>query len=216
MKARPPFEASCEMPCRSIAAGSGRSASSTPIRIMPPAIPRMPEMNEVTSVLNASTEKTRAADMARHSAFGAWLSKMTLWRPLMRFLHEDRYARRAGLPRDRRPGEFQPRRRDAAHYADRALAPRTEPGSVPRREARRAHDALGIAHRHRSRFPAAGAAPVDRPRERAGGDPRERQGAARRRDDCLRADGRRAVPAGHRAAVRRPLSGEPAAHPRSL
>src|SRR3954467_11799927 len=118
MKVRPPFEASCELPCRRIAAGSGRRASSPPIRRMPPAIPRMPEMKEVTSVLNASTEKTRAADMARHSAFGAGLSKMTLWRPLMSFLHEDRHARRAGLHRDRRPGELQPRRRGAAHYAD--------------------------------------------------------------------------------------------------
>src|SRR5689334_1477649 len=45
--ARQPLEASCDTPCSIIAAGTGMSASSTPMRIMPPAIPRMPEMNEV-------------------------------------------------------------------------------------------------------------------------------------------------------------------------
>ena len=37
------------MPCNIIAAGKGNSANNTPIRIMPPAMPRMPKMNEVTS-----------------------------------------------------------------------------------------------------------------------------------------------------------------------
>src|SRR3954471_15839990 len=214
MKARPPLEASCEMPCSIMAAGSGRSASSAPIRILPPAMPRMPEMNDVTRVDSARTEKTRAADMARHSARVAAFSKMTLWRALMSLLHEDRYARRAGLHRHRRPGKLQPRRGIAAHHADRSLAPRAEPGGVPRREARRAHHTVRIAHRYWAGFPAAGAAPAHRSRERAGPDPRERQGAARRRDHRLRADGRRAVPAGHRAPVRGALSRQPATHPR--
>ena len=56
MNARQPLAVSCEMPCSIIAAGSGSSASSTPIRIMPPAMPRMPEMKEVTSEVTAISE----------------------------------------------------------------------------------------------------------------------------------------------------------------
>src|SRR5690242_1273719 len=50
MKARQPLAENCVIPCSSIAAGTVRLASSTPMRIMPPAIPRIPEMNEVTRV----------------------------------------------------------------------------------------------------------------------------------------------------------------------
>src|SRR5688572_27702986 len=214
MKARPPFDASCDMPCSIIAAGSGRNARSTPIRIMPPAMPRMPEMNAVTSVEAARTENTSAVLMAAHSARGGYTSKMTLLSRLMRFLHEDRYARRAGVHRHRRPRELQPRRRLAARYADGPVAPRAEPRSLPRREAHRAHDALGHAHAHRPGLSATGAPPAHRPRERARRDPRERQGVARRCDDRMRAHGRRALSAGHRARIRAALSDEPRAHPR--
>src|SRR5215210_5512169 len=48
------------MPCSIMAAGTGSNASSTPIRIIPPAIPRMPEMNDVMTTLTeiAAREKT--------------------------------------------------------------------------------------------------------------------------------------------------------------
>ena len=54
--ARQALEASCVMPCSIIAAGSDRSASSTPMRIMPPAIPRIPEMKDVTTAEIARIE----------------------------------------------------------------------------------------------------------------------------------------------------------------
>ena len=55
-RARHALEASCVTPCSIIAAGTGISASRIPMRIMPPAIPRMPEMNEVTTAETARIE----------------------------------------------------------------------------------------------------------------------------------------------------------------
>ena len=52
------------MPWSIIAAGSGSIASRIPIRIMPPAMPRMPEMKEVTSAETPRTESSRSEDMA--------------------------------------------------------------------------------------------------------------------------------------------------------
>jgi hypothetical protein len=51
------------MPCNIIAADKGNKASKMPIKIIPPAMPRMPEMNEVISAANAIEIKTRLEDM---------------------------------------------------------------------------------------------------------------------------------------------------------
>src|SRR6202140_938278 len=49
-KARQPLEAICVIACSTIAVGSGISASSTPIRISPPAMPNSPDRNEVATI----------------------------------------------------------------------------------------------------------------------------------------------------------------------
>src|SRR5260370_33444816 len=49
-KARQPFEAICVIACSTIAEGSGRMVSSTPIRIRPPAMPNRPDKNAVATI----------------------------------------------------------------------------------------------------------------------------------------------------------------------
>src|SRR6266853_3390150 len=49
-KARQPFEAICVIACSTIAEGSGRMVSSTPIRISPPAMPNRPDRNAVATI----------------------------------------------------------------------------------------------------------------------------------------------------------------------
>src|SRR3984893_4703559 len=49
-KARQPLEAICVIACSTIAAGNGISTSSTPIRIMPPAMPNRPDRNAVATI----------------------------------------------------------------------------------------------------------------------------------------------------------------------
>src|SRR5436309_2655505 len=49
-KARQPFEAICVIACSTIAEGSGRMVSSTPIRISPPAMPNRPDKNAVATI----------------------------------------------------------------------------------------------------------------------------------------------------------------------
>src|SRR6185312_5877566 len=48
--ARQPLEAICVIACSTIAVGSGISISSTPIRIMPPAMPNRPDRNAVATI----------------------------------------------------------------------------------------------------------------------------------------------------------------------
>src|ERR1700720_4779445 len=52
--ARQPFEAICVMACSTIAEGSGRMVSSTPIRIRPPAMPNRPDRNAVATISSPS------------------------------------------------------------------------------------------------------------------------------------------------------------------
>src|SRR4051812_23435979 len=52
--ARQPLDAICVMACSTIADGSGISASSTPIRIRPPAIPNSPDRNAVATISRPS------------------------------------------------------------------------------------------------------------------------------------------------------------------
>src|SRR6266403_1018499 len=49
-KARQPFEAIWVIACSTIAEGSGRMVSSTPIRISPPAMPNRPDRNAVATI----------------------------------------------------------------------------------------------------------------------------------------------------------------------
>src|SRR5436309_6715103 len=49
-KARQPFEAICVIACSTIAEGSGRMVSSTPLRISPPAMPNRPDKNAVATI----------------------------------------------------------------------------------------------------------------------------------------------------------------------
>src|SRR6266478_995603 len=49
-KARQPFEAICVIACSTMAEGSGRMVSSTPIRISPPAMPNRPDRNAVATI----------------------------------------------------------------------------------------------------------------------------------------------------------------------
>ena len=49
-KARQPLEAICVIACSTIAVGSGIKASSTPIRISPPAMPNRPDRNAVATI----------------------------------------------------------------------------------------------------------------------------------------------------------------------
>src|SRR5258708_10814455 len=53
-KARQPFEAICVIACSTIAEGSGRMVSSTPIRISPPAMPNRPDRNAVATISRPS------------------------------------------------------------------------------------------------------------------------------------------------------------------
>ena len=53
---RQPFDAICVTPCSIIASGTGISASSTPIRIMPPAMPKMPDRNDVPTMTRQRME----------------------------------------------------------------------------------------------------------------------------------------------------------------
>src|ERR1043166_3192135 len=48
---RQPFEAICVTPCSIMASGTGMMTSSTPIRISPPAMPKMPERNAVPTMV---------------------------------------------------------------------------------------------------------------------------------------------------------------------
>src|SRR3979490_825342 len=52
--ARQPSEAICVNDCRTMAVGSGIKASSTPIRISPPAIPNRPDRNAVATISRPS------------------------------------------------------------------------------------------------------------------------------------------------------------------
>src|SRR5580704_18616222 len=49
-KARQPFDAIWVIACSTIAVGSGISVSSTPIRIIPPAMPNRPDRNDVATI----------------------------------------------------------------------------------------------------------------------------------------------------------------------
>src|SRR5258708_22934690 len=49
-KARQPFEAIWVIACSTMAEGSGRMVSSTPIRISPPAMPNRPDRNAVATI----------------------------------------------------------------------------------------------------------------------------------------------------------------------
>src|SRR5258707_7535395 len=53
-KARQPFDAICVIACSTIAVGSGIKASSTPIRISPPAMPNRPDRNAVATISRPS------------------------------------------------------------------------------------------------------------------------------------------------------------------
>ena len=53
-KARQPFDAICVIACSTIADGSGRMVSSTPIRISPPAMPNRPDRNAVATISSPS------------------------------------------------------------------------------------------------------------------------------------------------------------------
>src|SRR5260370_29687767 len=52
--ARQPLEAICVIACSTIADGSGRMVSSTPIRISPPAMPNRPDRNAVATISRPS------------------------------------------------------------------------------------------------------------------------------------------------------------------
>src|SRR5258707_4496697 len=52
--ARQPLDAICVIACSTIAVGSGISASSTPIRISPPAMPNRPDRNAVATISKPS------------------------------------------------------------------------------------------------------------------------------------------------------------------
>ena len=64
--ARQPFDAIWVTACSTIAAGSGMMAIKIPIRIMPPAMPKMPDRNEVATIvrLRASDEQRRHCQAA--------------------------------------------------------------------------------------------------------------------------------------------------------
>ena len=62
--ARQPFDAICVMPCRTIAADSGIMASRMPISSMPPAMPKMPDRNDVTRTPTASVASMGSVSMA--------------------------------------------------------------------------------------------------------------------------------------------------------
>ena len=47
------------MPCNIMAAATGIANKTTPIKIMPPAMPRIPEMNDVTRTARATPARTR-------------------------------------------------------------------------------------------------------------------------------------------------------------
>src|SRR3979411_2395119 len=53
-KARQPLDAICVIACSTIAEGSGIRASSTPIRISPPAMPNRPDRNAVATISRPS------------------------------------------------------------------------------------------------------------------------------------------------------------------
>src|ERR1700682_5019011 len=53
-KARQPLEAICVIACNTIAEGSGRMVSSTPIRINPPAMPNRPDRNAGATINSPS------------------------------------------------------------------------------------------------------------------------------------------------------------------
>src|SRR5262245_25578358 len=53
-QARQPLEAICVKPCSTMAAASGMIASRMPSRIMPPAMPNIPEMKDVDTTATAS------------------------------------------------------------------------------------------------------------------------------------------------------------------
>src|SRR3954453_8795713 len=52
--ARQPFDAICVIACSTIAEGSGRMVSNTPIRISPPAMPNSPDRNAVATISTPS------------------------------------------------------------------------------------------------------------------------------------------------------------------
>jgi hypothetical protein len=47
----------CVMACSTMAVGTGKKATSTPIRIMPPAMPKMPDKNEVKMTAGTNQRK---------------------------------------------------------------------------------------------------------------------------------------------------------------
>ena len=61
--ARQPFDAICVTACRIMACGTGKSANSTPIRIRPPAIPKMPERSAV-KIINSESDAAMNIVMA--------------------------------------------------------------------------------------------------------------------------------------------------------
>ena len=55
MKARKPLAKSCVTPCRTIATCTGSAAAYTPIRIIPPAMPKTPEITDVANAVTVAS-----------------------------------------------------------------------------------------------------------------------------------------------------------------
>src|SRR6478672_13296824 len=55
---RQPFDAICVTPCSIIASGTGIMASRMPTRIMPPAMPKMPDRNDVPTMVRQRMDMT--------------------------------------------------------------------------------------------------------------------------------------------------------------
>src|SRR5258707_1241890 len=55
---RQPFDAICVTPCSIIASGTGIIASRMPTRIIPPAMPKMPDRNDVPTMVRQRMDMT--------------------------------------------------------------------------------------------------------------------------------------------------------------
>src|SRR5689334_12914999 len=65
-QARQPLATICVRPCSTIAAATGISANKIPNRIMPPAMPKMPETNDVASTAAANVTAIPRLSMGAH------------------------------------------------------------------------------------------------------------------------------------------------------
>src|SRR6188768_4132215 len=93
-KARQPFDAICVIACSTIAVGSGISISSTPIRIMPPAMPNRPDRKAVATI------KAPRAAIMRGVKKSLLYQRGSDWRGrgpvlLLRVLHGEKVGMRA-------------------------------------------------------------------------------------------------------------------------